>query len=165
MQILVSDTSVIIDLERANLLEQVFKSEMSFVMPDLLFEREFPTDGQRLKELGLTVLALTSEELVLAQTTHQIKNALSLPDCFAMALSTRPNHLLLTGDKALRTFAEANQVQCRGVLWLLDQLHASNQVASFMMRAGLISLAAHPRCRLPKNEIAKRLVRWQEENL
>jgi predicted nucleic acid-binding protein len=163
MQILVSDTSVIIDLERANLLEQVFETSMSFVMPDLLFEREFPTDGQRLLDLGLEVLSLDSKELTYAQVTHQTIHALSLPDCFALVLSTRPDHLLLTGDKALRTFAESQQVECHGILWLLDQLYATNRIPQTSLAKGLTALAAHPRCRLPRNEIAKRLLRWQKE--
>jgi hypothetical protein len=164
MQILVSDTSVIIDLERAKLLEKVFEGPMNFVMPDLLFEREFPSDGQRLLDLGLTVLSLDGKELAFAQITHQTVQALSLPDCFALALSTRQHHILLTGDKALRAFAEAQQIECHGVLWLFDQLHATGSLPNALLASGLQELAVHPRCRLPKNEIAKRLVRWQKAN-
>jgi len=42
MSVLVSDTSVLIDLERGNLLEAVFSSSIELAVPDLLFERELP---------------------------------------------------------------------------------------------------------------------------
>jgi hypothetical protein len=40
MPVLVSDTSVIIDLERGVLLEDLFRLPFGFAMPDLLFHRE-----------------------------------------------------------------------------------------------------------------------------
>ena len=40
MQVLVSDTSVLIDLERGSLLATCFRLAFRFVVPDLLYERE-----------------------------------------------------------------------------------------------------------------------------
>lgn len=54
MAILVSDTSVLIDLERAGLLEAMFVLPFEFVVPDLLYERELAGEmGERLLGLGL----------------------------------------------------------------------------------------------------------------
>jgi predicted nucleic acid-binding protein len=161
MQILVSDTSVIIDLERANLLENVFASGLALVMPDLLFEREFGADGQRLTRLGLKILSLDSDELAFAQTSHLNYKALSLPDCFALALSARQNHVLLTGDKALRQIAEGNLIVCHGVLWLFDEMARTKSISKAKLARGLRELSLHPRCRLPKAEISLRLKQWQ----
>lgn len=163
MQILVSDTSVIIDLERANLLEVVFRTTLKFAMPDLLFEREFGADGLPLVALGLSVLTLSPDELALAQVVHNKEIALSLPDCFALALSTREQHILLTGDMALRKSAETKKIHCHGLLWLLDQLYAMRAVAVDRLYDGLSTLAKHPRCRLPKKEVAMRLLRWNDK--
>jgi hypothetical protein len=56
VRVLVSDTSVIIDLERGELLESVFQLNYQFAVPDLLFEEELkPYGGDRLLELGLRV--------------------------------------------------------------------------------------------------------------
>ena len=40
MRVLVSDTSVLIDLERGGFLEAAFSLSWQFAVPDLLFERE-----------------------------------------------------------------------------------------------------------------------------
>jgi predicted nucleic acid-binding protein len=161
MHILVSDTSVIIDLERANLLENVFAAGLNLVMPDLLFEREFGADGQRLVRLGLKVLSLDADELAFAQISHLSYKALSLPDCFALALSARENHILLTGDKALRQIAEGKLIVCHGVLWLFDELARTKLVSKAKLARSLRELSLHPRCRLPKAEINLRLKQWQ----
>ena len=40
MQVLVSDTSVLVDLERGSLLKASFSLPFQFAVPDLLYERE-----------------------------------------------------------------------------------------------------------------------------
>ncbi|MEI2713936.1 MAG: hypothetical protein V9G04_11790 [Nocardioides sp.] len=54
MIILVSDTSILIDLERGGLLEAAFSCGLTMVVPDLLYERELePENGALLRKLGL----------------------------------------------------------------------------------------------------------------
>ncbi|MDG0857490.1 hypothetical protein [Roseateles puraquae] len=54
MIILVSDTSVLIDLERGGLLEPAFSCGLTMVVPDLLYDRELVAEnGPFLKQLGL----------------------------------------------------------------------------------------------------------------
>lgn len=161
MQILVSDTSVIIDLDRASLLEAVFKNQTNLIMPDLLFLREFGSAGDRLLKFGLTVASLNPIELETAQGLHLTEKALSLPDCFALVLSLREHHVLLTGDKALRQIAESKQVECHGVLWLFDELLRTKAVSQKKLFRALMVLSSHPRCRLPNGEIKRRLKQWQ----
>ena len=68
MIILVSDTSVLIDLERGGLLEHAFSCGLTMVVPDLLYERELePENGPLLRQLGLGVVALNFDEVVFAQ--------------------------------------------------------------------------------------------------
>jgi len=51
--VLVSDTSVLIDLERANLLEEMFLLPFEFAVPDLLYGRELAGKlGDRLMQPG-----------------------------------------------------------------------------------------------------------------
>ena len=45
MKVLVSDTSILIDLERGSLLEICFRLPFQFAVPDLLYERELKTTG------------------------------------------------------------------------------------------------------------------------
>lgn len=69
MRVLVSDTSVLIDLERGGFLEAAFSLSWEFAVPDLLYEGELRNyGGERLVELGLRVAELEPEEVGRAHT-------------------------------------------------------------------------------------------------
>ena len=161
MIILVSDTSILIDLERGGLLEAAFSCGLTMVVPDLLYERELePENGALLRKLGLGVVSLTPEEVALAQKLRTERKALSLPDCFALSCATRADHALVTGDKILRTEAMARLGTVYGLLWMLDQMAASGSVSTTLLYEGLSRISSHPRCRLPHVEIRARLNGW-----
>jgi hypothetical protein len=110
MIILVSDTSVLIDLERGGLLEQAFSCGLTMVVPDLLYARELePDNGPLLRKLGLGVVALNPDEVHFAQQLRTQRPGLSLPDCFALSCARRADHALVSGDMLLRTEAQARQ--------------------------------------------------------
>lgn len=162
MIILVSDTSILIDLDRGGLLETTFGCGFTMIVPDLLFERELESEnGAYLKSLGLGVVSLTSEEVASAQTLKSEHKALSLPDCFALSCAIRPNHILLTGDKALRTEALTRQAQAFGLLWLLDRMAETGAVSPSTLYEGLVRISSHQRCRLPGAEVRARLECWK----
>ena len=164
MPVLVSDTSILIDLERADLLRAAFSLDAEFVVPDLLYERELGNNvGEDLLALGLRVESLDEGEVECAQAYRRTQPRLALPDTFALTLAKSRGWLLLTGDGALRALAAAEQVECHGVLWLIDLLHAERTAEPAILREGLERLAAHPRCRLPRGEIDLRLARLRNE--
>lgn len=161
MTVLVSDTSVLIDLERGSLLEAAFACGHQMVVPDYMYETELESEnGPLLKQMGLSVVELTSEEVEFAQTMQTMRPALTLSDCFALSCARRPHHLLVTGDKALRNEAVSKNVGCFGLLWLLDQMEATGVIARLSLVEGLQKISAHRRCRLPKAEIQARLNEW-----
>ncbi len=161
MDILVSDTSVIIDLERAQLIEEIFSLPFRFVVPGALFEREMRDyGGEKLVALGLEVWNLTGTQVQEAQRLRGLERRISVHDSYALALAKTEGAMVLTGDGALRVLAEAEGVRCHGVLWVFDQLEDKRLVASAELNVGLTRLAVHPRCRLPREEINLRLTRY-----
>lgn len=162
--VLVSDTSVLIDLERARLLEKIFQLPFEFVVPDLLYERELTGAlGEGLVALGLKVESLTAAELTTATLLRRRIGQLSVPDTFAYAIAQSRRWTLLTGDGALRRLAEAEALDMHGVLWLLDQLADGRHAPTHQLYAGLKLLSEHPRCRLPSAEIRRRLERFMPD--
>lgn len=161
MIILVSDTSVLIDLERGGLLEPAFSCELTMVVPDLLYERELEAEnGPLLRRLGLGVVALVPDEVSFAQRLRKEQTSLSLADCFALSCARRPDHALVTGDKLLRAEAQSRQCTVYGLLWILDQLESSGKVGATLLHEGLTRISNHPRSRLPHAEVRTRLQRW-----
>jgi len=158
MPVLVSDTSVLIDLERGSFLEPVFRLPFEFAVPDLLYQRELRDHGgPALIDMGLRVKELDGAAVTLALEYRRARRSLSLPDSFALALSKANSWTLLSGDGSLRALALEEEVECHGVLWLLDRLHEHRILGQDALTEGLRRIAGHPRCRLPQAEIRTRL--------
>ena len=157
MAVLVSDTSVLIDLERGSFLEPVFRLPFEFAVPDLLYERELKNyGGSVLLEMGLRVEELDGTAVALALEYRRARRSLSLPDSFALSLSKTNSWTLLSGDGSLRALALEDAIECHGVLWLLDHLHQHRILDQDFLTEGLRRIAEHPRCRLPQAEIRAR---------
>ncbi len=153
MHVLVSDTSILIDLERAGLEDVVFQGDHRWVVPDLLYATELEAwNGQDWLDRGLEVIDLSAEETETAQRHFQAGRAVSLNDCFALSLALHRQWTLLTGDGSLRRLADDNQVDCHGFLWLVELAHGSGADAVVIVQ-GIRRLLAHPRCRLPRAEV------------
>ena len=160
-RVLVSDTSIIIDLERGDLLSEAFAMPYEFVVPDLLYQRELADDvGARLVKLGLTIAELSGDQVAIAQRFVRVQRKISLPDAFALALAKTHSCVLLTGDQILRELAGVEGVICHGMLWVLDQMLDHSSASAERLFHSLTRIAAHPRCRLPKNEVGIRRKAW-----
>ena len=105
--VVVSDTSVLVDLERGFLLAAAFDLRCGFGVPDLLYERELKSlGGEELRKRGLRVEALDSAGVTLAIGYTRSHDRLLLPDTFALALAKSNGWMLLTGDAGLRHVAK-----------------------------------------------------------
>lgn len=161
MQVLVSDTSVLIDIERASLTARLFDLPYDFVVPDLLYEAELlDWMGPDLLDLGLKVEELTPQETARATELKRAKAMLSTPDVFAFCLAAERDWVLLTGDGALRAEAERQKISMHGVLWVFDEMENHGVCSTGTLRSGLEAIRDHPRCRLPTKEINRRLHRY-----
>lgn len=160
--ILVSDTSVLIDLQRGGLLEDLFALPHEFAVPDVLYDHEMRGDwGDGLVRLGLRVEEVSKEGVANALRYRHHRATLSVPDSFALALAKERRWLLLTGDGQLRDLAGGEDVECHGVLWLLDMMEQAGTPGIQPLHDGLVAIAAHPRCRLPRREITIRVERYR----
>lgn len=163
MEVLVSDTSVLVDLGRGDLLEAAFKLPVSFAVPDLLYERELKDyEGPQLLKLGLRVHELDDSGVSLAQDYRHRNSRISLVDGFALSLATKLKSILLTGDEALRALGEADGIECHGLLWLIDFIAKEGVATNRKLHQSLTAIASHPRNRLPKREVQERLKRYKK---
>ena len=154
----VADTSVLIDLERGSFLVAAFTLSLDFRVPDVLYDRELKQHGGgRFLAVGLKVERLNAAGIKQAKNFQQADRALSRSDAFALSLACQLRCLLLTGDARLRKLANAEGIDCHGVLWLLDLIHKEQTATSEQLCDGLTDIRDHPRCRLPMSEVNKRL--------
>jgi predicted nucleic acid-binding protein len=158
MPILVSDPSMLIDLERAALVEASCRLPQGLVVADLLYNRELAAHGgARWLNSGLAVAELSDIEVQIAQGARADVRQLSLADSFAFALARERRWPLLTGDNALRLYAVSRNLDVHGVLWVIDELRVHRVLSGKQLRVALETIAGHPRCQLPQADVARTL--------
>ena len=100
MKVLVSDSSILIEFSKRELLDRMFQLEFEFAVPDLLFHEELIDLGaysrRDLLGLGLRVASLDPEGLEMAIAYQSERPALSLVDSLALALASHQGWNLLT---------------------------------------------------------------------
>jgi hypothetical protein len=131
MQLLISDSNILIDIEVAGLTPALFKLPYIFAVPDIIFEEELAGQHGHLPGLGLEILELPPALIAQVEAWAETYRAPSRHDLTALALAKAEQCPLLTGDRALRQAAEKEQVLVRGTLWLVEEL----------VRAHCVSLA------------------------
>jgi rRNA-processing protein FCF1 len=122
LQSYVIDTNTVIDLYFGNILPHIFQLPCSFFITDFL-EAEFilPPFSQ-LKNLGICVDYLDSEEVTEIISLQEEYDKPSFNDLSVLVLAKRIGTILITGDENLRHAAISKGVSCHGTCWLIDFL-------------------------------------------
>ncbi len=168
MRIVVSDSSCLIDLRKASLLDTFLKLPHEILIPNTLFEEEllkFTADQKEaLVRDGLKVMDLPGESVLRAQQIARDLPHLSIHDGFAFALAEScPGCILLTGDGGLMELASEHEMEVHGVLWVIDEIHANKLAVREDLLAVLGGFATDRTVRLPRRELAAYIKRYENE--
>ena len=129
------------EFSKRDLLDRMFELRFQFAVPDLLFNEELIDlgryDRQDLVSLGLRVEALDPEGVATAIAYQSRRRALSLVDCFALALAHHQGYTLLTEDRRMRSFAREEGIQYHDLLWIIDQMHQAAILTTSQVVAAL----------------------------
>lgn len=160
-RILVSDTNLWIDLHRAGLTQLVFGLPFEFIATEFVLRELDTPNGSELQALGLQTVLLEGSELLTLYDLKQSLNNSSLADVSSYYVAKREGWTLVTGDGAVRKAAQENDVDVRGVLWVLDELYDS-EIASGAILACALETMLQAKARLPKVECRKRISHWRQ---
>lgn len=164
LRVVISDSSCLIDMRKASLLDAFLRLPYEVLIPNTLFEEELLkfTAAQKRSLLrgGLKVVDLPGERVDRARHIVREFPHLSVHDGFAYALAeSRPGCILLTGDGPLRAFAHKQKIEVHGILWVIDELHRQ-KVSAAVLHAALQVLAKDSTVRLPQHELTAYLKRY-----
>ena len=161
MKVLVSDSSILIEFSKRELLDKMFDLEFEFAVPDLLFHEELIDLGsysrQHLLDYGLRVEPLDAEGVQAANAYQAERPALSLVDSFALALADLHGWQLLTEDRTMRSVAESKDITCLDALWVFDRMLEAGILSASQALVSLEAMHDDPRCPVPKSELIVRL--------
>ncbi len=128
MLLIVSDTSVLIDIEQGELTSAMFSLPWQFAVPDVLFDEELSERHNHLLQFGLIAKTLNGDLMSEAYSLHQRYIRTSVNDMLALILSKHEGCQLLTGDKALREAAKELNVEVHGTIWLVEQMIQNEKI-------------------------------------
>ena len=161
MKVLVSDSSILIEFAKRDLLDKMFDLEFEFAVPDMLFHEELLDLGsfsrQDLIVYGLRVEPLDAEGLQAATAYQAERLALSLVDSFALALAEGQGWQLLTEDRTMRSVAESKSIVCLDALWVFDSMLDAGILSPSQALVVLEAMRDDPRCPVPKPELIARI--------
>lgn len=114
-KLLISDANILIDMIVGGLLDEIFRLDYEFGLPDVLFEYELRENHADLPDKGLQVVASESAAVEDTGSLYQRhrSSGVSVNDCMALALAKQEDCPLLTGDSALRQVSILEDVEVR----------------------------------------------------
>jgi predicted nucleic acid-binding protein len=159
MTIVVSDTSVLIDLVDADIVDEFFSLEMD-VRTNTLVIGELDEEYRPEIDETLLTIDIPGEAMMQRIGASRVSlPALSLADTAALLQAQDLGAMLLTGDKALRRCAES-LVEVHGSLWIFAKLVEDGILSKKNAARRLKRLVAlNPR--LPREEVEKLLQEWR----
>lgn len=161
MTIIVSDANIFIDLDVVDLTHAMFRLEHEFVVPDILYQEELRMHHSELPGLGLKIEKLSGQVIEETVRLQEEYSAPGVNDLMALALAKTSARTLLTGDWKLREAAEAEHVDVRGTLWLMEEMFYAGFIDIQTMAGAYEQMRENAR-RLPWDEVARQLKRLRK---
>jgi len=164
MEVVISDTNILIDLFSSGLLNHCNNLNLDFRTIDLVLSEvksvEQLTAINNIIDHGiLKVDSLDSRQLGLAAKMiglYQPACNLSAVDVAVIVYAKEHHCRLLTGDKKMREKAKSENVVVSGILYLIDRLIEGKSMSNGEMVASLLSLMKS-NARLPQKLILQRI--------
>jgi len=157
--LLISDANIFIALERIGLLIEFSKLDIEISTSDFVFNKLNEKQKLLVKSLNIDIYTLNSDELVSFfmeyQSLGQVK--ISSQDYSIYYFAKKYKSYVLSNDNALRKFSNRNNVDVKGVFYILDLIIEQSQLNKKDLKISISLLLNNSW--LPKDEINKRLER------
>lgn len=155
LKIVVSNSSVLMDLAKVRLIEAAIALPFEFVIPDVMIAGELLDLGSYtaadLVRLGFKEGRLDGSATRQASDYfRQYRRHLSLNDCFAWRLAEMHQGILMTGDGNLRKLAAEAGVEVHGTLWAIELMATHATCPAGALITALDQLDADGLVRLPR---------------
>ncbi|WP_294965934.1 DUF3368 domain-containing protein [Sulfurimonas sp.] len=120
MHVLISDCSVLIDMEEVSLIKEMFSLPYTFSIPDILYHEEL--DDNSLLMHGLNILSLSSQTVKYKEIITPKYYKASSNDLFLLALAKQETCMLITRNSKLKQIGEEESIVIKGISWIFDEL-------------------------------------------
>jgi hypothetical protein len=155
-QLLVSNSSILLALERANLLVPLFDLPLEISITDLLYEREVKAyNGLALQRLGLCIYPLTAEIMASASIQHRsIPPTLCRDETQALILAKQSAFGLLGSHPTLESIAKAQHVPYFRIKDVLVLLLEQQVLSERIFHERVQAMHTNVRCPFIKKDVS-----------
>lgn len=164
MKIVISDTNIIIDLLNTDLLEYFLKLRIEVHTTDFvlveLYDEQIKILDKKIEEEQLIIDKANEGDIDEIIKLQSEKTTLSINDISVYYFAKKHEAMILTGDKLFRKYAEENEIEVKGILWVFDEL-LNNQLLNKNTLADKLRTLMKTNKRLPRNEVISRLEKWK----
>ena len=94
--------------------------------------------------MGLRVEGLEADGVATAIASQGRRRALSLVDCFALALAHHHGYTLLTEDRQMRAFAQDESIPHHDLMWIIDEMQQAAMLTASQVIAVLEAMHQDP---------------------
>lgn len=160
----VKDANIIFDLFDINLLDLFFNLNFDVYITDfVLNEIKDPDQKEIIYHFIITgkleLIETPKDKISELINIRDDFPGLTIEDCSIIYHAVKNKAFILTGDNALRKYAERNQLEVHGILWVLDELIKEGKISEKKAYLRLKELIK-TNSRLPRKECEKRLIKW-----
>jgi predicted nucleic acid-binding protein len=150
MLYLIVDTSILIDLERLDLIRQAGCLKQKLHIVDIVLRVECNHIEQLVKKCGFVIESLSGDELTEAYRVEGMTGKITIYDAMSFAFAKKRNMTLATGDGSLRALAERTGVKYIGLLWFIKEMYLQNIITLEDAAKILKAIKSDKRFRLPE---------------
>ncbi len=156
--LLVSDANIFIDLEKINLLNYVVQINDTIVTTDFVFNELYEEQQNIITKLGIEILSFEGNEISELYSSYISLGTvgISLSDYSLVIKATKDNGVILSGDKRLRNFSKEQNIEVKGIFYILDKI-LENELLSKKAWIEKLKSLQEINSRLPQSEFKKRL--------
>lgn len=155
--LVVSDANIFIDLEKIGLLIEFSKLDIAISTSDFVFNELNEQQQKLVKSLKITIYTFSSDELEVF--FREYKNlgrvGISHQDYSIYYFAKQHKAYLLSNDKALRKFSNRNNINVKGIFYILDLIIEQSNLSHAKLHTSIKVLLKNTW--LPKKEINQRL--------
>lgn len=136
---------------------------MDFVAAEIVDKEQLKAFNRLVDADKIHVNTFTADEVIeIVSEYSEVSGNLSIPDCSVCYYARKYQVPMLTGDRRLRRYAEAQFIEVHGILFLFDEMVKCGVLTTDIAATKLDELLKR-NARLPKSEITQRICRWRGE--
>jgi len=164
MKIFISDTNIFIDLISIDLLDAFLELPIEiqtndFVLNELSEDKKALVES-KIEKNKILLNEADEKEIDEIKILHAAQKGLSFQDMSVFFHARKNKTSILTGDKKLKMFAKQKNIECRGILWILDEIEKTKLISKPILAKKLAKLITINSW-LPKSECEQRINEWK----